>query len=41
MTDEGFDIVIDALLETLQKENDDKHPDGFVRLLKSSWAAIV
>ncbi|KZN86074.1 hypothetical protein EN45_102710 [Penicillium chrysogenum] len=34
LTDEGFDIFIDALLETLQKEKDDKHPDGFVRLLK-------
>ncbi|CAG7953166.1 unnamed protein product [Penicillium nalgiovense] len=34
LTDEGFDIFIDALLETLQKEKDDKHPGGFVRLLK-------
>ncbi|KAJ5169819.1 uncharacterized protein N7500_002602 [Penicillium coprophilum] len=34
LTDEGFDIFIDALLETLQKERDDKHPEGFVRLFE-------
>ncbi|KAJ5823569.1 hypothetical protein N7447_005909 [Penicillium robsamsonii] len=34
LTDEGFEIFIDALLETLQKERDDKHPEGFVRLFE-------
>ncbi|KAJ5448726.1 hypothetical protein N7445_003547 [Penicillium cf. griseofulvum] len=34
LTDEGFDIFIDALLETLQKEKDDNHPEGFVRVFE-------
>ncbi|OQE43549.1 hypothetical protein PENCOP_c003G04795 [Penicillium coprophilum] len=34
LTDEGFDIFIDALLETLQKDRDDKHPEGFFRLFE-------
>ncbi|CAI7572054.1 unnamed protein product [Penicillium glandicola] len=34
LTDEGFNIFIDALLETLQKEKDDEHPKGFARLFE-------